>query len=173
MRKSIKLASIGVIFAVLLAVSAYATIVYYSANIPMSGNITAYESQLFRLDTNTQVSAIAWGNLAKGASVNTDSLFGFSQKLVIKNTGDYAQWMGWQLNSTLPTGVTLTAQYYTDAWYDLPQDSYNWNQPYAGANGIDAGSQTPPLRFVLSVASNAPRGAFTFNIVLVASDTQT
>lgn len=161
--KRLKIVSIAAILAILLAVSAYAAIVYYSANITNTGNITAYEAQLFRLDTGTQVTNIPWGNLAKGVSNNTDTIFGFTQQLVIKNTGDYDQYVGWQLNGTLPAGVTLTCQYWAPMnWFNLPEDTYTLVSP---------GAHSYPIRFVLTTASDAPRGAFNFNINIVASDT--
>lgn len=171
MKRNIKIVSVAAILAVLLAVSAYAAIMYISPNIPMTGNITAYEAQLFRLDTNTQVTAIPWGNLVKGANVNTETLFGFTQQLVIKNTGDYPQWVAWQLNGTLPQGVTLTCQFFGGIWRDLQQDKYS------GGNGwgvsIAPGGFSAPIQFVLTVASDAPRGTFSFSINILAASTDT
>jgi len=159
------------------SIAGYAAVMWTSPNITNSGNVLGYEIQLYRLDTAAQVTNIPWGNVIQGSTTMTEAIFSFTQKLVMKNTGDYREWLAWHVNGTLPSGITVTAAYmYNSAWTNLPPDYYTsmnvWNiDPVDYASGIAPGHISPPIEFTLTVDANAPRGAFSFNIVLLGAST--
>jgi hypothetical protein len=140
----------------------------YTEKITNNVTITGYELQLWRVDTNARVITISWGSLDQGLNKTSDEAFGFTQKLAIKNTGDYALYGAWKLNSTLPNGATLTAQIATSG----EGTSYiPWAQnDYYGAIS-PGGLSAFRIQWTLIIPDGTPRGPMTFDVLLLAGET--
>ena len=171
MQKRLKIVALMLLITLLTTMAAYA-VIKYTEIIPTTGIIKGYEIQLWQTDTNTRVTAIPWGDLETGTSKTTDEAFGFEKKLKIKNTGDYPCWIAWQLDpeTPLPEGCTLIAQYYYVGgaqWRPLPEnmfsDSFTWKQWT---------TYTDSVMWTLTIDADVPRGEITFNILLLAADTE-
>jgi hypothetical protein len=163
-----KLASIAVVGILLLVAVSYG-ILKYQESISNTVTITGYEIQMWRKDTNARVTTISWGSLDQGSNKTSDVALGFTQKLTMKNVGDYAIRAAWKLNSTLPNGATLTAQYALSEgspWDNWPESDYG-----------QLGSMSPGevnsrrIQFTLIIPDGTPRGPLTFEILLLASNT--
>jgi hypothetical protein len=157
-----------VAFLSILLVGVAFGILKYTEKITNTVTITGYELQLWRDDTNAQVTTITWGSLDQGLNKTSDEAFGFTKKLAVKNTGDYALYAAWKLNSTLPNGATVTGQIATSgegsAWE-------NWTQNnYYGAISPSALS-TFRIQWTLIIPDGTPRGPITFDILLLAGTT--
>ena len=163
------LLSLGILAVSIVAYGA----VKYMTSITNNVTITGYELQLWRSDTNAQVTAINWGSLTQGTVINTETLWGWGEgipgmiQLKVKNSGDYAALVSWYINGSLPNGVTVTCDYWPTlaVWTSLPQNAT------FGLNGlpVPVGSFSDPLRFTLSIPASTPRQSFSFGIVLDAN----
>jgi hypothetical protein len=176
MQKRLKMGAIAVLTVLLMTTLAYA-VIKYTKTVQNTGTIKGYEISLWRLDTNAAVTSIPWGDLETNSSKNTETVFNFTEKLVVKNTGDFAIWVGWKVDPTtpLPSGVTLTAKHknINGAWVE-----WNENTGFVGyvndgdPNGtIVVGGTSYPVQWILTLSANASRGALTFNIELLAANT--
>jgi hypothetical protein len=161
------MAAIAVLFALLMTSLGYA-VLKYTATVSNTAMIKGYQITLWRTDTNVAVTSITWGDLETGTSKDTETILGFTQQLKIKNTGDYDCYAGWKLDPTtpLPQGVTLTAEGYKNGgWQTWTQNDMSMF-PLITINGLTA----YPVRWTLTVASDASRGSLTFNILLLATN---
>lgn len=86
----------------------------------------------------------------------------------MKNVGDYEIRAAWKLNSTLPNGATLTAQYAASegsSWSDWTENDFG-----------QVGSMTPGevnsrrIQFTLIIPDGTPRGPLTIQILLPANN---
>jgi hypothetical protein len=154
-----------------LAISITYAVTKYTLNIPNTATIAGYEMKLWRVDTNAIVTSIAWGSVESPSVKTSDMVFSFTEQLAIKNTGDYAYYVAWDLNATtpLPAGVTLQC-----ACVDsVTHVSNSWNKlSYSEFGSIPPNTvSVKRLNFVLTIASDVPRQPITFGIILLAADT--
>jgi hypothetical protein len=168
-RKIVKLLAIAFLCILAATFGAYA-VIKWQEKITNTAMIMGYELALWRTDSNVEVTTIPWGNLETGTNKTTEQAFSFTEKLKIKNVGDYACYIGWKLNSTLPNGITLTAEFFIigDKWYNLPQNAFNASNFNTLKNPNDF---TYPVQWILTIPNDAPRGAINFDILLLAATT--
>lgn len=165
--QKIKKVSLLVLLSILVVGIAFG-VLKYTEKITNNVTITGYELQLWRMDSNTRVITITWGTMDQGSNKTTDTALGFTQKLAIKNTGDYALYAAWKLNSTLSNGATLTGQIAISG----EGTAYtNWAQnDYYGS--ISPGSVSNyRIQWTLVIPDGTPRGPLTFDILLLAGET--
>lgn len=149
--------------------------VKYSVTIPNDVSIKGYEIKLWRLDSDTEVTAISWGDMDIGSSKDSDVALGLptaTHKLAIKNTGDYVAYVGWQIdpNTPLPTGLTLTGQH---ANMETEPYQQTWNENTFTFQ-VSAGQVSQwRIRWTLNVGAETVAGDFTFNILLLVADSST
>lgn len=143
-------------------------VVRYTAYIqnPVAITVKSFELQLWRVDTNAQVTSIPWGNIDTGTQKDSDQAFNFSAQLVIKNVGGYWAYAAWQLNGTLPANVTLIGQYCNAGVYEA------WNQSDFSVISKIApnGGISGPVKWFLTIPSGASAGTFNFTINLLGAD---
>jgi hypothetical protein len=144
-------------------------ILKYTEKISNTVTITGFELQLWRVDTNARVTSIDWSGIDQGANKTSDAALGFVKKLSIKNVGDYEFTTAWKLNSSLPNGSTLTAEYAQsegDPWLTWTENTYDligFTQP-----GTVNGKR---IQFILTIPDGTPRGLVDFDILLLAGTT--
>jgi len=163
--KTAKLSALILLSVLAVSFAAYA-VLKYSTVVTNTAFIKGFEAALWRIDTGTAVTSIAWGGIDLGTTVDTETLFGITKQLAIKNTGDYQIYAGWNLTGTLPSGVTLVCARWISGttWNNLPQNTFP-NEMHVTANGVST-----PIRFTLYAPANAPKSTLNFNITLLASD---
>lgn len=141
----------------------------YQEKISNTVTITGYELQLWRVDTNTRVTSIAWGGINQGANKTSDAALGFTQKLTIKNVGDYDLYAAWKLNSTLPNGATVTAQYASSEGSSWSTWTENYFDQVGSLSPGEVNSRR--IQFILNIPDGTPRGPVNFDILLLAGTT--
>jgi len=165
MQRKLKLAT-AVLVCLLMVSVAYA-VLKYSTTVPNTATVTGYEVKLWNAQTSSFVTLIPWGSIETGTSNTTEQIFSITERMYIKNTGDYAAFVAWHLNgTTLPAGITVTMQYKTSTWLDLAQDDYGKLGSIASG-----GLSTAWVRWTLTIASTAPRGPINFDIILLGATT--
>jgi hypothetical protein len=141
----------------------------YQEKITNTVTVTGYELQLWRVDTNARVTSIAWGGIDQGLNKTSDTAFGFTQKLTIKNVGDYEFWAAWKLNSTLPNGATVTAQFASSE--GSPWSTWTENT-YDSLSSMSPGEvNSRRIQFILNIPDGTPRGPVDFDILVLAGST--
>lgn len=173
MRHKMKLALTLMMIAVVIGIS-YAAI-KYTVTIPNDVTIRGYKIQLWRLDSGAEVTSISWGDLDLGTSKDSDTVLGLptaTHKLAIKNIGDYAAYVGWQIDplTPLPDGVTMTGQH-----ANMETEGYQqtWNENVFTFS-VPAGQVSPwRIRWTLTISQDAEMGSYNFNILLLAADSST
>ena len=159
-----------ILLSILGASFAAYSLVKYTSQVTNTATVKGYEMVLWRTDGTPQaVTAIAWGDLETGTNKTTEQVLGFTQQLFLKNRGDFILYPAWNLSALtpLPNNITLTCEYFASGtWKSLPQNDYN-QFAWIPVNGL-----TAPIRFVLTVPLDAPRGIIPpFIINLLAADT--
>lgn len=142
----------------------------YTEKISNTVTVTGYELQLWRKDTNARVTTIPWGSIDQGANKTSDAALGFTQKLTIKNVGDYDLYAAWKLNSTLPNGATVTAKFAASegsSWNTWTENDYSSLSLFSPG---EVGSRR--IQFILNIPDGTPRGPVNFDILLLAGTTE-
>ena len=170
MKKNISKYAAIVLLSLLAVTVAYA-VLKYTERVPNTATIVGYEIKLWRTDNSGSiVTSIAWGEIERDANKTTEEVFSFTQKLVMKNTGDRAAYVGWKLNAStpLPSGVSLIAEGYVGGgWYAFPENSFDQSM----STQLAIGALSPPLRWTLIASNGAARTSFTFDILLLGATT--
>jgi len=167
--KNKKLAVAVMLLSILVAsIAAYAAI-KYTATIPNTATIKGYKLALWNTLIDAPVPSIAWGSLDIGTTKDTEIIFTSVRNIRIKDTGDYPVFVAWKLNDTLPSGVTLTCDYWQGdsdgVWRPIPQNEFSLLPQ------ISAGYCTEPLRWTLTISADASPGSLAFDILLLAANT--
>jgi hypothetical protein len=164
MQRNVK---IGVIVLLsLLAGGVAYSVIKYTGTIQTTVNIKGYEIALWRTDTGAAVMTIDWGDLDAGTSETTEEVFAFTEKLTLKNVGDYACYMTWKIDPSYEWArELLTCEFKDGTWQSFPENTFPMSSP------IDVGGLWLPIRWTFTVPENYARGPTGFNILLVASTT--
>lgn len=170
MNSKTKAISAAILIAMIISVT-YAA-VKYTSTLPNSVTIKGMEIKLWRFDSNIEVTSIGWGTMDTGSSKDSDLALGLptaAHKLGFKNTGDYLAYIGWKIDpeTPLPQGVTITG-WHTNTEAEPYQNTWNAN---IFTFSVAAGGNTNwRVKWVLSVGADAPKGDYSFNILLLAAD---
>jgi hypothetical protein len=168
MQKAVKIAAILLLSLMTVSLTAYAAI-RFTLPISNTANIMGYEIQLWDTQNSTAITSFNWGDLSVGSTVDTDQLLGgYTRPLVIRNLDAYYIFVGWNCTNTLPSGVTLTAQYYNSGYGEYqswPQNTYNLIPQ------LNPTSNSVPIKFILTVSASATNGPFSFTINVLAAET--
>ena len=167
MQKMKKLALVALLS--ILVVGIAFGVLKYTEKITNTVTITGFELQLWRVDTNARVITITWGSIDQGSNKTSDAAFGFTQKLTIKNVGDYEFYAGWKLNSSMINGATVTAQYALSegsAWSTWTENDFS------SLSLMSPGEvNSRRIQFILNIPDGTPRGPITFDVLLLAGTT--
>ena len=144
----------------------------------IGNNVTikaAWNIALFRWDTQAYITSIAWGEVDPGTLITTNQLFS-GTCLKIKNNGNAEVFVAWQLDPTtpLPPGVVLTAsyEYAPGAMHNLAQNDFSEIEIGPGQFSGSPTEMSPGrIEFDLNVGLYASPGGISFNILLLAADT--
>lgn len=155
----------GIAFISMLLVTVTFATLYFTRPIGNNATINAHwDIKLLRGDTLEVINTIEWGSLDPGTVISTNQLYsGLCNK--IKNLGNSIVYVAWQLDagSTLPAGVTITAEYGEPPTIAYPQNSY---LVVIGPDSIS----TDRVEFILTTSAATPPGSFSFTINLLAAD---
>lgn len=162
MQKIRKIALVALL-SILIVGIAY-SVVKYTQQVSNTANIMGYEIQLWNKGTSSSITAIPWGDLEKGTSKTTETIFG-TGNMTLKNSGDYNCIFTWNIDPStpLPSGTTVK----------LEQDNGGWDEIFEGVAGniaVPKGVYIYNMRFTLTIAADALRGPLTFKIELKAHD---
>ncbi len=167
-QKAMKISGL-VLLSMLATTMAALAVIKYSGTISNTATIKGYEVSLWRIDSNAKVTAITWGDIETGTAKTTEQVFGFTEKLEIKNTGDFPiSFLEWKVNGTLPSGITVTAQYKNSGWTTWAE---NTPDDTIARGGMAVGEYSLVIQFDLAVANGASRGPIIFDILLLAPTT--
>lgn len=169
MNRKLKLVFATTLLISLLMVASVYAVWKYTATVTNTVNVTGYQVSLWRTDTNAAVTSISWGNINMGASNNTEQVFGVTEKLAIKNTGDIIEYVAWNVSGIMPLGFSVTAEFKPDStWHSWAQNDFGSTIGTINPGEIRGGYV---FRFTLTVTDNATRGPATFTINLLAATT--
>ena len=144
--RNILIAASVIILALSLVGSGVLAATIISKTISATGNITAVGQLAVYNDANgqTALTTINWGNIAPSSSVTTS--------IYIKNAANYQMMLSFEASGYQPASM---AQYSTTVW------SYNSQILYPGA--------ILKIDVTFTAASDAPAGSFSYNIIIIGT----
>jgi len=151
----------------------YTRMVSNVATIKAAWGITLWRMSPDYLTPVEVINSIAWGELNPGELLSTNYLFGTCLKL--KNDGNVQVYVAWALDGTLPSGVTLTAQYCASGsdFSPLPQNNFGIISIPPGEFSGSPLANPGRVEWILSTSPETPPGSFSFNIILKGADSST
>lgn len=166
MQRKLKIAAI-LLLSGLIVSAVYATIIL---TLPVNniGSIKSAPGMQLELEDGTIITEINWNELEPSSTITTFDLFG--QDLRLHNIGNKEWWQGWNKNG-LPSGMTLTCEYWNsyEEWMPFPENGWN----IGNIMNAKPGGYAAKFRFTLTTTPISPAGAFSFTINFLAANSIT
>jgi hypothetical protein len=171
-KKGLKIGILCVASMLVGSLVTYAALQYllYVPNVARIG--AAYGIQLWDAYNRVTITSFDWGTIMPGHNETTDQLVGVYQYVQVLNTGLSPCWVAWQLNGTLPAGVTLTAFYDKNDYVPWAQNTYIGIDMASDNNPIPSGQGSTWVMWCLTVPVGPSPTTFTFTINLLAADSR-
>jgi hypothetical protein len=167
-QKTIKFAALALLSLLAITFAALG-VLKYTATVTNTAMIKGYKIALWNTVTNAEINEIPWGDIDLNIPKDTEMVFTSVHQIKVKNVGNYDCFIAWKMNDTIPSGVSLSCDYWdgdsAGSWKPFSQNDYS-TLPQLSVNDY-----SKPFRWVLTASNDAPMGSLTFKIYLLDANT--